>query len=292
MALGAKYVLVSPVRDEAEYLQKTIDSMVAQTILPVKWVIVDDGSTDGTGAIIDKAAALHHWIEPMHRPNRGTRSVGPGVIDAFYAGYQGLSDTDYEFVGKMDGDLSFGPTYFEYLLRLFAGNTHLGAASGKCFHPLNGKLVEERIDDESVLGAMKFYRRKCFEEIGGFVREVMWDGIDFHRARMAGWETRSFRDPELRIIHHRQMGSSYHSVVHGRLRWGRGQYFMGTHPLYILVSGVNRMRERPFVLGGMCIVLGYFIAKLRGSPRYEDKAFRRELHRWQLKRLHLARLTR
>jgi len=141
--------------------------------------------------------------------------------------------------------------------------------------------------DDQVAGQVKFHRKECFEQIGGFVREVMWDGIDGHRARMLGWEARSFRDPELRIIHHRLMGSSQRSIIHGRLRWGRGQYFMGTHPLYIIASGINRMRERPFIIGGLLIILGYFLAWLRGVPRYEDSAFRRELHRWQLKRLHL-----
>ena len=283
----AKYVLISPVRDEAEHLQKTIDSVVAQTVRPARWVIVNDGSRDATGEIAEKAAAKHHWIDVVHRIDRGTRSVGPGVVDAFYVGYEWLKGEDYQYLCKMDGDLSFGPFYFEHLLGIFDLNRRLGAASGKCFHPVGNKLIEERIDDESVLGAMKFYRRECFGEIGGFVREVMWDGIDWHRARMLGWQTKSLHDPELQIIHHRQMGSSHRTLVNGRMRWGRGQYFLGTHPLYILASGVNRMRERPFVVGGACIVAGYVSAWMKGAPRYEDPAFRKELHQWQLKRLHL-----
>ena len=283
------YVLISPIRDEAEYFQKTIDSVATQTIRPAKWVIVDDGSTDQTGEMAERAAEQYPWIEVVHRTDRGGRLVGPGVIETFYDGHQRLNGLNYDYVCKLDGDLSFGKEYFEHLLGLFDHNPRLGSASGKVFLPVGHRFVEERMIDEHVAGQAKFYRRECFEEIGGFVRAVMWDGIDEHRARMAGWETRSYRDPELKIIHHRLMGSSHRSIIHGRLRWGRGQYFMGTHPLYIIASGISRMRERPFVVGGLCIMLGYFLAYLRQHPRYEDKEFRRELRKWQLKRLHLVR---
>ena len=286
---GRRFAVISPVRDEAKYLQKTIDSMVAQTVLPSKWVIVDDGSRDETGAIARRAAEQHPWIEVVHRADRGRRAVGPGVIEAFYGGYARLDGLDYDYIAKMDGDLSFGPMYFERLLSLFETDPRLGSASGKCFCPHGNRLVEERIHDEMVLGGLKFYRRECFDQIGGLVREVMWDGIDFHRARMCGWRTRSFRNADLRIIHHRQMGSSQRSIIHGRLRWGFGQYFMGTHPLFILAIGLYRMGERPFAIGGLCIILGYVSAWLRRAPRYEDPEFRRELHKWQLRRLHLAR---
>jgi len=284
---GHRYVIITPVRDEAEYLQKTIDSLASQTVPPSKWIIVNDGSKDATAEIAQRAADQHPWIEVVHRADRGRRAVGPGVIEAFYDGYARLQGFDYDYICKIDGDISFGRTYFERLLSLFDGDSQLGSASGKCYCPWGGRLVEERIHDEMVLGGLKCYRRQCFDQIGGLVREVMWDGIDFHRARMCGWRTRSFRDFELRIIHYRQMGSSQRSIIHGRLRWGFGQYFMGTHPLFILASGFYRMRERPFVIGGLCIILGYVLAWWRRAPRYQDMEFRKELHRWQLRRLHL-----
>jgi hypothetical protein len=143
--------------------------------------------------------------------------------------------------------------------------------------------------DEQVAGQVKLLRRTCFEAIGGFVRQVMWDVIDGHRARMLGWEARSFPDTALRILHHRLMGSSHKSVLHGRLRWGRGNYFMGSHPLYVVASGVYRMAERPFLVGGLCIMLGYVLAALRRMPRYEDRVFRAYLRTWQLQRLRLKR---
>ncbi len=287
---GRRYVIISPVRDEEKYLPNTIASMVAQTVKPVEYVLVDDGSTDNTAEIIKAAAEKHPWIRYVRRPDRGERRVGPGVIEAFYDGFQALQTTDYDYIGKMDGDLTFGPRYFEALFEKFERDGYLGAASGKLFLELdNGRLVEERHAKEMVVGGMQFYRRKCFENIDGFVRQVMWDGIAYHRSRMAGWRTTSFRDPELRIFDHRLMGSSHKSVYHGRIRWGWGQYFLGTHPLYILAIGLYRSRERPFLIGGLLIIIGYLKGWLTRANRYEHPGFRRSLHAWQMERLKLGR---
>lgn len=278
-----------PTRDDEDFLQATLDCVTSQTLLPAELVIVDDGSSDRTGAIADTAAEAYLWIHVVHRPDRGCRKVGPGVIEAFYSGYETLRTRDYTYIAKMDGDCSFGPTYFERILAIMEREPALGGASGKVFNPVDDQLFEERIIDEMVSGQIHLWRRAAWEDIGGFVREVMWDGITFHRARMCGWQTRSFHDPELRILHHRLMGSSEKNIIHGRLRWGRGQWFMGTHPLYIIASGINRMRERPYVLGGLLIIAGYFLAMLQRVPRYDDPAFRRDLRQWQLARLGLRR---
>lgn len=287
---GRRYVIISPVRDEEKYLSDTIASVVSQTVQPVEYILVDDGSTDNTAAIIKEAAAKHPWIRYVKRPDRGERQVGPGVIEAFYDGYHALESKDYDYIGKMDGDLTFGPGYFEALFEKFERDGYLGAASGKLFLDLgDGRLAEERHAKEMVVGGMQFYRRQCFEDIGGFVRQVMWDGIAYHRSRMAGWRTSSFHDPDLRIFDHRLMGSSYKSIYHGRIRWGWGQYFMGTHPLYILAIGLYRSRERPFLLGGLLIVLGYLKGWLTRSQRYEYPGFRKSLRAWQMERLKLGR---
>lgn len=278
-------LIISPVKDEAEYLQRTIDSMVAQTLRPALWVIVDDGSTDDTGAIADRAAEIHPWIRVLHRPPRTARSVGPGVVAAFYAGLGEVDLADFDYVCKLDGDLEVGPNYFALLVRRCVEDPSIGTISGKVYVPHDGRMVQERTGDEFSLGAAKFYRRECFEEIGGFVREVMWDGIDCHRCRMLGWKALSVDDPALDITHFRQMGSSHKSIYHGRRRWGRGQYFMGTHPLYILAIAAYRTAERPYVLGGLSILMGYVMAAIEGRPRYDDLEFRRHLHRWQLANL-------
>jgi hypothetical protein len=132
-------------------------------------------------------------------------------------------------------------------------------------------------------------KKPCFDAIGGFVRQVMWDGITFHRCRMAGFRTRSFRDENLMIFDHRIMGSSQKSIFHGRTRWGWGQYFMGTHPLYILAIGAYRVFERPFVIGGILILWGYIKGWITKTPQYDFPGFKPSLHAWQMERLKLGK---
>jgi len=279
-----RIVIISPCRDEQATLERTIASLSAQTRLPDLWVVVDDGSSDRTPEILQEAAQRLPWLRVVRREDRGTRKVGGGVIDAFYDGLATV-DIDYDFVAKMDVDLEFPPRYIERLFEYFNRDPSLAAASGKVFRPENGNLVEEYMIDEMVAGQFKFYRREAFDRINGFVRDVMWDGIDFHRARMEGYRTASIHDPDLKILHLRLMGSSHRSVYHGRIRWGSGQWFMGSCLSYVLASGVFRMREKPYILGGLLIIVGYVMAALRGERRYDDMRFRRELHRWQHARL-------
>lgn len=286
-----RYVIIMPTRDEEKYLQQTIDCLTAQTVIPTELVIVNDGSKDRTGEIAESASKQFPWIHVLHREDRGVRKVGGGVVETFYAGYETLKTSDYTYIVKLDGDVTFANDYFENIIKLMESNPKLGAASGKVFTPTASGFQEERMIDEMVSGQVRLFRRVCWEQIGGFVPEVMWDGIDFHRAHMFGWETRSFRDEHLKIIHHRLMGSSHKSIYHGRMRWGFGQWFMGTHPLYIIASGVFRMRERPFVIGGALIILGYFNSWLKGARRYDDLRFRKFLRAWQLKKLGLGFLA-
>ena len=286
----SRYIIISPVRDEEAYLTATIASITAQTRCPEEYILVDDGSTDRTAAIILEAAQKYPFIRYVKRENRGERKVGPGVVEAFYEGYAAVTTASYDFICKMDGDLTLGPTYFETLFEQFDQDPYLGAASGKLFLDMgDGQRVEERITDESVLGGVLCLSRSCFDAIGGFTRQVMWDGITFHRCRMAGYRTRSFRDERLVITDHRIMGSSHKSIFHGRLRWGWGQYFMGTHPLYILVVGLYRMIERPYISGGILIVSGYIKGWVTHTPQYNHPGFRASLHAWQLERLKLGR---
>lgn len=284
------YIIISPVRDEERYLPATIECIVQQSIRPVRYVLVDDGSTDQTPEIIKAAAEKHSWIVYVKREDRGKRQVGPGVIEAFYEGFSHVSEVECDYICKMDGDLTVDPIYFQTLMEHFETDAVLGAASGKLF--MRGEedsLIEERIADESVLGGVLCLRRQCFEDIGGFVHQVMWDGIAFHRCRMAGWRTQSFRNPELVIIDHRQMGSSQKSIYHGRIRWGWGQYFMGTHSLYILAVGCYRMLERPFIIGGILIISGYIKGWITNAEQYEHPGFRKSLHAWQFERMKIGK---
>jgi len=284
-------LVISPCRNEARTLARTVACMERQTLKPVRWVIVDDGSSDDTPLVLAEAAARIPWLQVVRRRDRGFRHVGGGVVDAFYAGLE-TANVSYDYVAKLDVDLEFAPRYLEHALEHFAQDSRLAAISGKVFRPEGEGFVEEFMIDEMVAGQFKLYRREAFEEIGGFVREVMWDGIDFHRCRMRGWRTASVKDPELRITHLRLMGSSDHGIYRGRLRWGEGQWFMGSSPFYVFASGVFRMRERPRVIGGLLIICGYLRAALSRRPRYGEPAFRRSLRSWQAQRLRRLLRTR
>jgi biofilm PGA synthesis N-glycosyltransferase PgaC len=277
----SRYVLISPCRDEAEYMRQTLDSVIAQSIRPAKWIIVDDGSSDDTPRILSEYSRRHDWIEVVTRVDRGRRSVGPGVIEAFYAGYERINPDDYDYLCKLDLDLRLPPRYFEILMRRMTSNPGIATCSGKAYIEQNGGLISERHGDDTSLGMTKFDRVSCFKAIGGFVREVMWDGIDCHRCRMNGWIACSWDEPDLRFIHLRPMGSSQQSIYTGRMRHGYGQYFMGTGLLFIIASAISRLNQRPYVFGSMAMLWGWVKSALNGDPRYEDAEFRMFLRRYQ-----------
>jgi biofilm PGA synthesis N-glycosyltransferase PgaC len=274
--------VITPCRDEAAFARRTLESVVAQSIRPALWVIVDDGSSDATPAILAEYAARFDFIRVLRREDRGRRRVGPGVVEAFYAGYETIDPTAFDYLCKLDLDLDLPPRYFELLMQRMEAEPRLGTCSGKPYYlAKSGRLVSEACGDETSIGASKFYRVECFQQIGGFVREVMWDGIDCHRCRMLGWIARSWDDPELRFTHLRPMGSSEKGIVTGRLRSGRGQYFMGTDLAYMTASAVYRMSRPPLLVGGIAMWLGYVSSLIRRTPRYEEADFRRFLRSYQ-----------
>lgn len=262
-------------------MRETLDSVIAQSVRPAKWVIVDDGSTDATPAILAEYRARHAWIEVITRDNRGRRSVGPGVIEAFYQGYGAVRPDDYEFLCKLDLDLRIPPRYFEILMDRMTADPRIGTCSGKPYVEEGERLVFERQSDDVSVGMTKFYRVSCFKAVGGFVREVMWDGIDCHRCRMLGWVACSWDEPELRFVHLRPMGSSQQSVYVGRMRHGYGQYFMGTGFLFMAIGAALRINQKPYVLGSLAIIWGWLRSALAGLPRYDNAEFRHFLRRYQ-----------
>jgi poly-beta-1,6-N-acetyl-D-glucosamine synthase len=280
-----RYVLISPCRNEEDYMRQTLDTVIAQSIRPTKWVIVDDGSTDATPQILAEYSRKHDWIAIVTRTDRGHRAVGPGVIDAFYAGYETIDPDNYNYLCKLDLDLRLPQRYFEILMEKMEEKPRIATCSGKAYIEKDGQLLFERHGDETSLGMTKFYRISCFKAIGGFVREVMWDGIDCHRCRMMGWFACSWDEPELRFIHLRPEGSSQQSVYTGRIRHGYGQYFMGTSLLFMIASAIFRLNEKPYVLGSLAMLWGWIRSALQGKKRYNDLEFRRFLRAYQLRAL-------
>jgi glycosyltransferase involved in cell wall biosynthesis len=286
-----RYALITPCRDEAAYLQTTINTVAAQSVRPAIWVIVDDGSKDDTPKIIERAAQQYPFIKIVRRHDRGQRAVGPGVIEAFYDGLNSINFSDYDYICKFDGDLEMPPRYFERLMELFEADPWLGTLSGKLFlRQVNG-LVEERCGDENSVGPAKFYRVQCFRDIGGFVRQVSWDGIDGHMCRMKGWIASSVHDPQLRIVHLRRMGSSQQSFWTGRVRWGRGKYFMGSTLPYVTAVSLYRMFERPYVLSGIGIWWGFVKAMFERHARLDLPSYLKYFRRYERESLLFGKRT-
>lgn len=279
------YVVVSPCRNEAEYMRQTLDTMVAQTQRPDLWVIVDDGSTDETPAILEDYATRFDWIRIVKKPNRGHRAVGPGVIEAFNVGYDTVDKANFPYLCKLDLDLALPPKYFEILIDRMEADPRIGTCSGKPYIRRDGDLVSERRGDEMSVGMTKLFRRTCFEDIGGFVHEVMWDAIDCHSARQRGWIAVSWDEPELRFEHLRPMGSSQTSIWEGRKRHGFGQYFMGSDPFFYVATCIFRMAEPPFFLGGLAMFQGYAAAWWRKDRQLDDAELRAFIRQYQRRAL-------
>ena len=284
------YLLVSPCRNESAYMRRTLDSVAAQSVPPAKWIIVDDGSTDDTPAILAEYAARYPFIQVVTKPDRGHRAVGPGVIEAFYYGLDQVGADDFPYLCKLDLDLELPPRYFEILMERMEQNPRIGTCSGKpWFRSAAGRWISEKCGDEMSVGMTKFYRRECFRAIGGFVREVMWDAIDCHKARQLGWIAVSWNDNDLRFEHLRPMGSSQKSVFTGRRRHGFGQYYMGSDPLYFLATGLYRMAHPPYVLGGLATIQGFVAAWLRGEKQHGDAELRRFIRAYQRRALKVGK---
>jgi poly-beta-1,6-N-acetyl-D-glucosamine synthase len=290
-----RYCLITPCRDEAKYARRTLDSVTRQSVPPALWVIVDDGSKDQTPQILAEYAGRFPYIRVVTRADRGDRKLGGGVIEAFDTGYATIEPGDYEYVCKLDLDLDLPPRYFEILMDRMEAEPRIGTCSGKPYFfpgetpdevvrfPLveTGGLVSEMIGDDVSVGMTKFFRTEAFRQIGGFVRELMWDGIDTHRCRQLGWIAVSWDDPELRFVHLRPMGTSHKNWWTGRVRHGFGQYFMGTTPAFMVAAAAYRMTRPPVIVGGLAMLHGYFRSMIRRAPRYGDEEFRRFLRRYQ-----------
>jgi glycosyltransferase involved in cell wall biosynthesis len=277
-----RYVIITPVRDEEKLVGHTLECVAAQTIQPAEWVIVDDGSTDDTGRIIDEYAKQFSWIQTIHRPNRGFRQPGGGVIDAFNDGFNRLRTKDWEFIVKLDGDLTFSLAYFQKCLEHFANEPRLGIGGGEIYHNLGGKLKLEVNPRFHVRGATKIYRRACWEAIGGLQPMVGWDTIDEVKANMLGWKTYSFR--ELRLLHHRATGSA-EGLVRDQVKHGLVCYISGYHPLFVAASCLSRLVRKPYVIGSAAVLFGFLKGYFTHTQRLNQPRMIQYLREQQLRRL-------
>ena len=260
------YVIITPARNEEAYIEKTIRSVVSQTVMPKKWIIVSDGSTDGTDEIVKKYKAHHDWIELVRMPEHEDRQFAAKVF-AFNAGYQRIINVNYDIIGNLDADLSFEEDYFEFLLDKFSQQPELGVAGTPYTEDESDQYDYRFTNIEHVSGACQLFRRECFESIGGYI-PIKGGGIDWvavTSARMKGWKTRTFT--EKTIFHHRKMGTGKGNLLSARFRLGKEDYYLGSHPLWALLRSFHQMKFKPYVVGGIFIYLGYVTAHLQGTAR-------------------------
>jgi glycosyltransferase involved in cell wall biosynthesis len=279
-----KYVVITPVRDEAQYVENTIRSMTQQTVKPIQWVLVDDGSTDATGEIIDRHTATHPWITTVHRKDRGCRKAGAGVMEAFYEGFQKVTARDWDFLVKLDGDLAFGSQYFDDCFAEFTHEPNLGIGGGVICHEVNGTLQVEQNPQFHVRGATKIYRRACWQDIGGLIRTPGWDTMDEVEANRLGWSTRSF--PNLQVRHYRYTGAA-DGAWSNSVKNGMGSYICGFHPLYMLSKSICRAIEKPYFLRSIGLLYGFILGYIRNMPQVANTMSIRYLRDQQLRRLSL-----
>lgn len=262
-----RYVVITPVRDEAATLAFTIASVAQQSIQPGEWIIVDDGSTDRTREIIQEAACKYPWLHSVHRTNRGFRKPGGGVVEAFNAGYAAIRTSAWDYIVKLDGDLSFDANYFEKAFEYFDDDLRLGVGGGSIYNLVEGEMYLERGPSSHVRGATKIYRRACWEELDGLWPAPGWDTIDEVKAQRLGWRTQTF--PDLRVVHHRPTGSAdgFWNVL---VKYGRANYIAGYHPVFMFCKCIRRIVIKPYLIGSIGLAYGFITGYLQGIPQVND----------------------
>lgn len=271
------YILITPARNEEEYIENTIKSVISQTFLPRKWVIVSDGSTDSTDEIVSKYAKENDWISLVRLPDRRDRQFA-AKVHAFNAGYDKVKGLQYDIIGNLDADITFDQGYFEFLLNKFSENHELGVAGTPFVEESSKTYNYEYTNIEHVSGACQLFRRKCFEQIGGYT-PIKGGGIDWAAvttARMKGWKTRTFT--EKTCVHHRNIGTGDNNPLMAWFKHGYKDYYLGGHPLWQIFRVFYQMTKRPYLLAGIFLFLGYtwaFISRVDKPVPYDLIRFHR-----------------
>ena len=281
------YVIITPAHNEAELIGRTVESMAAQTIPPLKWVVVNDASTDRTREVMQTYVERFPFIELVNLERASGRHFG-NKVRAFNAGLERVQGLDFDFVGNLDADISFGPVYFENILQQFRIDPKLGIGGGMVHTTINGEFVSQEVALDSVAGAVQLFRRKCFEQVGGY-KPLPNGGIDAAAeitARMHGWNTRTFA--EFPVQENRMTGSVSSQPLMFRVKEGRRMHSLGYSPLFFFVRCLRRLMEKPAVIGSGAALYGYFSSVFGGNPRAVDPevvSFLRKEQHGKLKRL-------
>jgi glycosyltransferase involved in cell wall biosynthesis len=264
------YVLITAARNEQALIDATIRSVVGQTVKPLRWIIVSDGSTDQTNALVTKYAYAHDWIELIRMPEHSDRQFA-AKAHCVNAAYERLRCLEFDLIGNIDADITFDSDFFEYLIGKFTMIENLGIAGTPYYEPqshaADGNSIHTFSDLNHVSGQCQLFRRRCFEEIGGYVpiKGGAIDWVAVRTARMKGWKTQSF--VEKVFVHHRKMGTAERGVLQARFHYGQKAYYVGGHPLWELLKGGFEMRQKPWIVGGLFFILGYLWAWVIRMPR-------------------------
>ncbi|MBN1507012.1 MAG: glycosyltransferase family 2 protein [Sedimentisphaerales bacterium] len=284
---GNTYVLITPAYNEAALIAQTIESVLAQTVLPLRWVIVDDGSTDETAAIINQYTARFPWMECGHRVRRPDETYYGSNVYAILQGYERLKGLSFDYLAILDADIVLCPDYYERIIRQFDANRELGIATGTYLEEIGGRMVEAAIDRWSTPKALQVFRRACYEKIGGYIpcRNGGEDTCTEIMARMNGWQTWSF--PQIRVVHRRPIGKGDGGkVLRARFRQGLSDYCLASHPLFMLAKSLRRcVKEKPYVLAGLARLFGFTYGYVAREPRQIPHDAGRYVRKEQMKRL-------
>lgn len=277
-----EYVIITPVRNEGQYIEQTVKSVITQTILPKEWIIVNDGSIDDTAEIITNYAYKYSWMKIVHRKDRGYRKSGKGVMEAFFQGYNNLKFKNYDFIIKLDGDLTFNPEYFEKCFQYFSEDQQLGIAGGTVYNDVNGTLICEKNPRFHVRGATKIYKRECWQSIYDLLNTTGWDTIDEVKANMLGYKTKTF--PDLKVIQLKNTG-----IVDGIWRsWiknGRANYIAGYHPIFMIMKCIRRIFTKPIIVSSMALFIGYVSGYIKKIPQVDDRGLIQYIRKNQMRKL-------
>lgn len=273
------YVLITPARNEEKYFEKTIQSVISQTFLPKKWVIVSDGSTDRTDEIVKNYLSRNPWIELLRMPEHRDRNFAAKVI-CFNAGLEKLIGTEYDIIGNLDADISFGNDLLEFLIRKFMEMPELGVAGTYFVEDNYSSLTDSFEGRRHVSGQCQLFRRKCFEDIGGYIphRAGGIDWIAVTTARMKGWKTQSFK--EKFYFHHRHLGTGGSNRIGSFFNYGMKDYYLGGHPLWEVLRVTYRLTKKPYIVAGIALMSGYIWASIKRMNRPISKELM-NFHRWE-----------
>ncbi len=271
-------------RNERDHIGATIEAVASQHLRPVKWVLVSDGSSDGSDDIVQSYAERLAFLGFARLATAGVRSFASKVT-AFNYGYSLLGEVNYQFIGNLDGDVTFAPDYFDGVVNELLADRAIGIGGGMIYELIDGRYRSQNSSRTSVAGAVQLFRRECFAAIGGYTPSRLGgvDSIAEIKARALGWGVRCYAD--FRVLHHRPVGGLGSSLVRTRYRQGMLHRQLGYHPLFELLRCVFTVVEHPRVLGSACTAAGYLRGVSRGSPALLEHRVKRFLRREQLRRV-------